>query len=142
MSNCCGSTCESKPKTLKHECPGCHQVALNVSTRTMLQHIKNVWRHDLCDKQNYFCRSNDCEIIYFTEDGEKLKKPDVRTRIGIKEEDDSALICYCFGVSKAVAATDKKAKEFVVTQTKGSTCACETANPSGRCCLKDFPKFK
>ena len=74
--------------------------------------------------------------------GEVLHKADIRTRIGIKEQDDKALICFCFGVSKAVAATNKSVKDFVVKQTKQSSCACETSNPSGRCCLKDFPKFK
>lgn len=142
MSDCCGSTCESKPKTLKCECPACGQVALDVSTRAMLQHIKDVWRYDISDEQYYFCRTEDCDVVYFTENDETISKTDIRTRIGIKEQEDSELICYCFGVNKAVAATDKKAKEFVVKQTKDSICACETANPSGRCCLKDFPKFK
>jgi len=147
MSDCCTSSCESKPKTLKCKCPACNQVALDVSTRTMLQHIKNVWQWDyingdLSDEQYYFCGTEDCELVYFTENGETLSKADIRTRIGIKEQDDSALICYCFGVNKAVAASDKEAKTFVVKQTRESTCACETANPSGRCCLKDFLRFK
>jgi len=107
----------------------------------MLQHIKDVWRYNFSSEQYYFCRSKDCDVVYFTGGGEKLNKTDIRTSIGIKEEDDCALICYCFGVSKAAAATDKLAREFVVKQTKESTCACETANPSGRCCLKDFPKI-
>lgn len=142
MSDCCASTCDSKSKTRKFECPACHQVALDVSARTMIQHINEVWHYDFSDEQYYFCRTKNCDVVYFTEGGESLNKADIRIRIGIKEQDDSALICYCFGVSKAVATTNSEAKDFVVKQTKESTCACETANPSGRCCLKDFPKLK
>jgi hypothetical protein len=28
----------------------------------------------------------------------------------------------------------------VMAQTKAGLCSCDTSNPSGRCCLKDFPK--
>ena len=28
----------------------------------------------------------------------------------------------------------------IVEQTKNARCSCETSNPSGRCCLKVFPK--
>lgn len=140
MSDCCGSTCETKLKSSKLACPVCHQVALDVPTRTMMQHIKDVWQYDFIAEQYYFCRTEYCDVVYFTENGQCLNKADIRTRIGIKEQDDSALICYCFGVSKAAAATNKEVKDFVVKQTKESTCTCETANPSGRCCLMDFPK--
>lgn len=142
MSDCCGSTCEEKPKTRKCECSVCNQLALDVPTRTMLQHIKEVWRYDISEQQYYFCRTQDCEVVYFTASGETISKADIRARIGIKEQEDNGLICYCFGVSKAVAVTTKEAKDFVVKKTKESMCACGTANPSGRCCLKDFPKFK
>ena len=33
-----------------------------------------------------------------------------------------------------------KTKEFVMAQTKAQNCACEIRNPSGKCCLVDFPK--
>ena len=150
MSDCCGiknqGETQSKPKTLKSHCPVCHQIAFNVSMRTILQHLKEVWHYDLNGKlskqQHYFCRTENCGVVYFTECGEAINKADVRTHIGIKEQDDDALICYCFGVSQSVAMKNKEVKEFVIKQTKESTCSCETANPSGRCCLKDFPKFK
>jgi len=35
--------------------------------------------------------------------------------------------------------SDKRLKDFVVEQTKADVCACDIRNPSGRCCLKDFP---
>jgi len=40
------------------------------------------------------------------------------------------------------AATQPDAKSFVIEKTKGHFCECEARNPSGKCCLKDFPKYK
>ena len=149
MSDCCGTSgegeceIESKPKTLKHECPACHQLCLNVQTKTILHNLREAWNYDLSDKHYFFCRTESCDVVYFSDDsnGMTLRKKDLRTSIGIKEQDGNAIICYCFGVNKTKAA-DKKIKDFVIAQTKKSNCTCETTNPSGRCCLKDFPKFK
>ena len=144
MPDCCDTSCESKPKTLKRECPACHQLCLNVQTKTILHHLREVWNYDLSDDLYFFCRTEDCDVVYFSDDGngKTLRKTDLRTIIGIKEQDDDALICYCFGVNKTKATTDKKIKDFVIAQTKESNCTCETTNPSGRCCLKDFAKYK
>jgi hypothetical protein len=59
--------------------------------------------------------------------------------VGIKEAAADALLCYCYGVTRAVALSDTAARAFVVAQTRRGLCSCETSNPSGRCCLKDFP---
>jgi hypothetical protein len=50
------------------------------------------------------------------------------------------MLCYCFGVTKADARSDPGIKKFVMAQTKLGLCACEMRNPSGRCCLPDFPR--
>jgi len=33
-------------------------------------------------------------------------------------------------------------KAFVIQQTKEGLCACESRNPSGRCCLADFRRLE
>ena len=142
MSDCCDTLSESKPKTLKRECPVCSQLSLNVQKKTILHHLKEAWNCDLGNEDYFYCRTENCDVIYFSEKNKTLCKKDLRTSIGIKEQDDNALICYCFGVNKSKAASEKKIKDFVIAQTKESNCTCETSNPSGRCCLKDFPKFK
>ena len=43
-------------------------------------------------------------------------------------------------VAEAFHAANKEIKDFVIKSTKEKTCACTTRNPSGKCCLKDFPK--
>ena len=118
-------------------CPACAHKGTKVGLKTMLQHIKQPWSYVFDDMQYYFCSRPSCDVIYFS-DGKIFRKVDIRTAVGIKEASDDALICFCFGVSKADVKKDKSIKDFVITQTKQAMCACETANPSGRCCLKDF----
>ncbi|MDH5394545.1 MAG: hypothetical protein OEY11_15275 [Gammaproteobacteria bacterium] len=142
MSDCCSTQCETNHGPAKLDCPACDNKSLKVSHKTMLQHIQSPWQHSLSDRQFYFCNSPACDVVYFSDDGVSFDKSDIRVKIGVKEEDNDALICFCFGVNKTQAATDKQIKEFVMRQTKQALCACETANPSGRCCLKDFAKFK
>ncbi len=112
---------------------------LEVPRETILHHLDKPWLHPLKEQKYFFCHDPECDVVYFTEDHNVINKSQLRTRVGIKEQDDNALICYCFGVSKKEA---REAKAFVIQQTKTSACACTTRNPSGRCCLKDFPKFK
>jgi len=140
MSVCCESTVENKVKINKLPCPECDENGFAVNQKTIFHHIKQPWLSRLGGGAYFFCRNASCGVVYFSANAKTINKKDLRTQIGIKEQNDGALICFCFGVNKAEAATDKSAKEFVVAQTKRAVCACETANPSGRCCLKDFPK--
>jgi len=141
MSDCCSSHCQEKSKPLKQDCPLCKHQSLPVTLKTMLHHIIKVWDYSFDDKHYYFCCEAGCDVVYFSDDGSVINKKKVRTQIGIKEKSEDVLICYCFGVSKVEACSNKTAKEFVIKQTKESICSCDTANPSGRCCLKDFPKL-
>ena len=106
--------------------------------RTVAHHIKAPWQVALTGKRYFFCEDPACEVVYFGGDDSVILKSRVRTPVGIKEESDAALICYCFGVSKADAQSDPKAKAFVLAQTKARQCSCATSHPGGRCCLKDF----
>lgn len=136
MSNCCS---KKEKKRTRRLCPGDNKEYGEVPYQTLLYHVAEPWRVGLREQTYYFCSNPDCDVVYFGEDDSIIGKHQLRTRVGIKETDDETLICYCFGVSKAVARTDAKAKAFVMEQTKKSACACTTHNPSGRCCLKDFP---
>jgi len=145
MSDCCNVDSEAnqdvRSKTVNSICPECGQRSKSVSLKTVLHHVKQVWASKLSDQQYYFCPAAECNVVYFaTEQARTITKAEIRTLIGSQEESADALICFCFGVSKAEAANNKDIKAFVITQTKASLCSCATANPSGRCCLKDFPK--
>ncbi|HEY6094307.1 MAG TPA: hypothetical protein VIU93_05065 [Gallionellaceae bacterium] len=88
----------------------------------------------------YFCADPACDIVYFGDDGSIIRKAQLRTVVGVKETADSAPLCYCFGVSRADAMSNPAIREYVVQQTRLGLCTCDTSNPAGRCCLKDFPR--
>lgn len=57
-----------------------------------------------------------------------------------QDHEDSLLLCYCFGFTKQDYKDDPSVREYVIEQTRLKNCSCSTQNPSGKCCLKDFPK--
>lgn len=146
MSNCCGSTnngdqCGGQNNSpRKFTCPSNHQQYIEVSKKTIIQQITSPWQHQLNDQQYYFCDDPDCDVVYFGLDGSVINKSELRMPVGVKESDEDTLICYCFGVSKTQANENTEIKTYVTQQTKEKNCACDIRNPSGRCCLKDFPK--
>ncbi|MDQ6957466.1 MAG: hypothetical protein Q9M21_09760, partial [Mariprofundaceae bacterium] len=62
--------------------------------------------------------------------------------------DHPVMLCHCFDISqsdysKALQSKESGAmKAFVIQQTKDKLCACESRNPSGRCCLADFRQME
>lgn len=70
----------------------------------------------------------------------RLSKSALRVITSVKEQDGKAVLCHCFGISRDDFLGDSSVKNFVMEQTKAGCCSCETSNPSGRCCLKDFPR--
>ena len=140
MNDCCElktSDC-SPPKRLR--CPVNGKEYGSVGLKTILHHLIEPWRKDLSVQGYYFCTDAECEVVYFGQDNSVIPKSDLRTSVGIKEQYPGRLVCYCFGVSYAEAEADAVAVNFVKEKTRQSLCSCETSNPSGSCCLKDFPK--
>ena len=140
MSDCCSSSCESSKVAKKRPCPRSGKSGSLVSTTTIQHHLKHPWHWQAKNQAYYFCDDPSCEVVYFAEDNSVIEQSELRTTIGIKAQHADDLICYCYGVSLQQAKENTEIKAFVVSMTKQSSCACETRNPSGRCCLKDFPK--
>jgi len=138
MSDCCSAS-GTTPK--KQRCPVCKQDNLEVSVTTILQHIKTPWLWTVKDQGYYFCANPGCDVVYFAQDNSVINTDELRTTVGIKSQAKDALVCYCFGVSINEAINNPEAKTFVIEQTRQHVCACAIRNPSGRCCLKDFPKI-
>lgn len=140
MSDCCSSSaCESKPPK-KYRCPANGQEYAEVSARTILHQLKQAWAWSPTASAYYYCDDPACDVVYFGNDDSVILRSQLRADVGAKSPADDALLCYCFGVSRADYQRDPSVKDFVTAQTKAGACACETRNPSGRCCLKDFPK--
>ena len=139
MNDCCSSDKPINKFPRKQTCPSNKQDYTFVPIKTVLHHINYPWEINLKNQGYYFCNDPKCDIVYFGEDNSVIKKYELRTKVAAKGKDDSALACYCFGVSIAEAKNNSKTKDFVIQQTKLGNCSCETSNPSGRCCLNDFP---
>lgn len=142
MASCCSSLNGKTTHPNKHRCPVNGIEYAEVSARTITHHINNSWQWDNKGQRYFFCDDPNCDIVYFGDDDSVILKSQLRTKVGAKVVSDEAMLCYCFGVTKADALNDPSIKDFVVTQTKLGLCSCDTRNPSGRCCLKTFPRSK
>ncbi len=144
MSDCCSTNNSAKASTApnKHICPTNGKPYTKVPSHTLFHHLKQPWLWLANATQNYyFCDDPTCDVAYFGEDNSTIQKTQLRSVVGIKEQhNDNELVCYCFGVTFSEVRESKVAKDFVINMTKQKKCACGTRNPSGRCCLKDFPK--
>jgi len=138
MSDCCG-TSNDKSSAAQVVCPGCLNKGHKISQDTLLHHVAYPWRIKDPSEKYWFCPNFDCHVAYYDSEKNQFTKDQLRTKIGIKEADKDTLICYCFGVSQNDALQNPEIKKFVAEQTKLAKCACTTRNPSGKCCLKDFP---
>ncbi|MBI1424783.1 MAG: hypothetical protein GC149_15160 [Gammaproteobacteria bacterium] len=106
----------------------------------MLHHLAEPWKRPLDSAAYYFCSDPDCAVVYFGQDDSIIEKSELRTPVGIKETSPDRMLCYCFDVSYHAATQNSVTIDFVKDKTRQALCSCETRNPSGRCCLKDFPK--
>lgn len=140
MSECCTSNHISGYYPRSHSCPVNGKNYSSVKLRTLLHHVSAPWKQALTEQGYYFCTDPDCDVVYFGQDNSVIGVSKVRTHIWQKFSSDDAKLCHCFGITKAQAIADYGIKAFVTEQVKKSLCSCETSNPSGRCCLKDFPE--
>lgn len=100
---------------------------------------KDAWFSTPGSQRDFFCADPACAAVYFADDGSILLTSPLRTQIGVKQVSDDSPWCYCVGVTRADFPDQPATKDFVITQTMAGLCSCDTRNPSGRCCLKDFP---
>lgn len=140
MSDCCSTSFSTPSFPKKHSCPGNGKEYGQVSVRTIKHHIQAPWSWALKDQGYYFCSDPNCDVVYFGQDNSIITKSSVRTEVGVKERSENSLVCYCYGVTRAEAEDNPRVRDFVVEETKRKNCACESRNPSGKCCLADFPR--
>jgi len=122
-------------------CPVNGKIYKQVELKTIVHHVIKSWKRRFVDQGYYFCTDPDCEVVYFGEDQSVIRRDEVRGKIGQKSKDINRTVCYCFDVSmKDINNEPEACRDFVLTQTKSLTCDCKIQNPSGKCCLADFPK--
>jgi len=140
MSSCCSKDNAANKFPRRQSCPINQQNYILVSLKTILHNIKAPWKVNLKEQGYYFCNDPECDVVYFGENGQIIKKQELLTTTSVKQNKEDDLVCYCFNVKRSDAQKNPQIKTFVIEQTKIGNCSCETSNPSGRCCLKYFPK--
>ncbi len=139
MSDCCTTSSTTKIPT-QSLCPINGQAYKSVPTKTVMHNIHKPWLIHFEQQKFYFCDDPSCSVVYFSDQNMIININECRTKIGHKLNHANSTLCYCFGVSFYDAKKDPTIKEFVTLQTKNKSCQCDIKNPSGKCCLKDFPK--
>jgi len=140
MTHCCTTSNSPPPRAA---CPANGQFYPQVGLRTVLHHVAKPWQRELTSQAYYFCDDPDCEVVYFGDDQQLIRQDALRLTVGQKSRSPDRQICYCFDIRLTDLLSENntlKLKSFVTGKTRSSTCDCEIRNPSGRCCLKDFPR--
>jgi len=143
MVNCCVDDSGAQRPPKKARCPRNGQRYASVGLQTVTHHVRKPWAHRIAEQAYYFCDDPDCEVVYFAADESFFTRADVRDSVAQKSRADERKICYCFDIATSdlqSAEALTRLKAFVIEQTRQSLCSCEIKNPSGRCCLGDFPK--
>jgi copper chaperone CopZ len=153
-------------KARRVECPSCGKKAKRVSTVTLGALLKEEFAkrfmadgHSCCgptgegcqpihgDTGWRFCDSQDCDVVYFSEEGDTTyTRSQLKVPVGVKERAGDRPLCYCFGHSVASIKEELRTKgrsdalEDIRAKMKNPGCRCETENPSGSCCLGNVAK--
>lgn len=140
MSDCCSTGCDvhnTAPR--RYTCPLNHREYRQVSTKTVLHNLRQPWTQKLDQHSFYFCDDPDCEVVYFDQGDYVIYTNELRSDVGAKQKSAEATLCYCFDITFEQASVNPGLKNYVVEMTGKQMCECATRNPSGKCCLKDFP---
>ena len=139
MAHSCSNNTGTQPKAV---CPVNGQSYSQVSRRTVLHQVRKPWQRDLTAQKYYYCDDPNCDVVYFGNDRQVILQNELRQSVGQKSYAPDRPVCYCFDILMSDLQTEQEhdiLKTFVAEKTKQTACDCEIRNPSGKCCLKDFP---
>lgn len=142
MEDCCVIGNEQSRPAQPGSCPESGHRGRQVQ-RITLQSLLDTDLRGLRDDLSYFfCPASDCEVVYFTEDGNQAYAKDwLQVPVFQKEPWDGVPVCYCFrftprDIWAEIARTGRSTVPAQITQgVRDGKCACEITNPQGSCCL-------
>ncbi len=135
--------CNTTTKKTRMSCPVCGQNCFPVSSQTILHQVQFPENQAIAEGDYAFCANSECNIGYFSPSN-TIPKACLRAF----QPDQEAMLCHCFDISESIYrmalddGTAETMKAFIVQQTKAGLCACESRNPSGRCCLANFSQME
>lgn len=141
---CCNSGNNNK---FVAQCKECNQIGIPAKRITLKHMIREDKLSLIRNTKYFFCPTSNCNVVYFSRNGDIFYKTNLKVRVGIKEIEEPMPVCYCFGYTKKMIQDDiaqngystieGKIKEAI----KLKECKCEIANPKGACCLGDVAKI-
>jgi hypothetical protein len=142
MVGCCApakdASC-SLPQSKPGVCSCCNAKGRPVATLTVKSLVRDHTRVPAVASFS-FCPTPDCETVYFSERA-IFQKPDLKVRVGVKEQGDPIPVCYCFDYARAEICREiekfgnTEIPERIKAEIQAGFCACEVKNPAGKCCL-------
>jgi len=70
------SCCDGLKDTNQHVCPLCGQKGRPVDRNTVHYQVRGCYQREIMDADYYFLTNPDCEVVYFTREGDHLVKKD------------------------------------------------------------------
>jgi len=146
MEDCCEI---HPPKTIgPAKCPKCEALGRPVGRITLGALLKPERRSQIPKQEKFsFCRTPNCDVVYFRQGEVLFRKKDLSVRVGLKEPSDPTVpVCYCFDwtpekIRAEIEETGRStALEQVKELMKADKCFCEVTNPQGSCCLGNISK--
>ncbi len=122
-------------------CPGCGEQGRAVSPTTIGNLVCADRRPSLASAPFTFCKTPDCEVVYFDAEGGTVPAAGVRVVVFQKETSPQRPVCYCFEHTAAdvLGATRADGSNTIVDEImeacRRGLDRCEETNPQGRCCL-------
>lgn len=142
------ATCDLHGSVSGSSCPVCLKTGKLIDSIT-LKALLSVPLTQIRHVDYRFCRTLDCPVIYYTQDGtQTFRENDLRERVFQKHvAADDVFVCYCFrhttGSIKEKFA-NHQTDSVIASITAGiqaGQCACDIRNPQGSCCLGNVRQF-
>jgi hypothetical protein len=141
MSNCCCPPNADSATT--HRCPVSGSRGSAVEAITVKALLTETALRRLLPGEYRFCPDADCDVVYFSANGQWFVTAEVRVPVWQKLPFGDGPICYCFGESEASMRSEiasgegTRVIERIREHIAAERCACDVRNPRGACCLGD-----
>jgi len=142
--DCCSNGAVKADESLLTACRICGEPGRIVAKQTVVHQVISEKLSSVGDAEYRFCGTAECDVVYYSVDGNVFTTDDVRELVTTKTQGDNRPLCYCFGftegnVRQEIVLKGETTIPAQVTQfIKEKLCACEIRNPSGSCCLGEI----
>ena len=86
---------------VNNSCPICGNIGLKVKEITVEHQVKNKNDMSLYGEQFLICRTPECAVGYYSQDGKVIRQEQLKNKIWFKKNISSPIpICYCANVSE------------------------------------------